>query len=140
MPEYVMPGKDSDRFASLDDFAKGYVEAAFFTAPDDGRDDMSGMGIEDLSDESLDALITDCAAFREANADDLAALSAADPDYDDAAAGRDLWYTRNGHGVGYWDRGFDGAAGKAAERLTAAAERLGVRDLMIADDGAVCGM
>jgi hypothetical protein len=33
--------------------------------------------------------------------------------YDVEKAGRDFWYTRNGHGVGYWDRGLDKAVAKS---------------------------
>jgi hypothetical protein len=36
-------------------------------------------------------------------------------DYDAKAAGRDFWYTRNGHGVGFWDRGLGDIGDKLAE-------------------------
>jgi len=45
--------------------------------------------------------------------------------------GHDLWLTRNGHGVGFWDRGYDLAIGDA---LTRAAHLAGARDLYLGDD------
>jgi hypothetical protein len=47
-------------------------------------------------------------------------------DYDEAAAGRDFWFTRNGHGVGYWDRDLPGELG---DKLTEVAEKFGGRDM-----------
>jgi len=82
-------------------------------------------GFSDLAHESLASMIADCAAFQRDNADALAtAYGHSFParvigdgtlpdshrsawDYDAEAAGRDYWYTRNGHGVGFWDRGLD---------------------------------
>lgn len=36
-------------------------------------------------------------------------------DYDAKAAGRDFWYTRNGHGVGFWDRGLGDIGDKLSD-------------------------
>ena len=48
--------------------------------------------------------------------------------------GHDLWLTRNGHGVGFWDRGYDLAIGDA---LTRAAHLAGERNLYLGDDGRI---
>ena len=48
--------------------------------------------------------------------------------------GHDLWLTRNGHGVGFWDRGYDVALGDA---LTRAAHLAGERGLYLGDDGRI---
>lgn len=48
--------------------------------------------------------------------------------------GHDLWLTRNGHGVGFWDRGYPVALGDA---LTRAARLAGERDLYLGDDGRI---
>jgi len=45
--------------------------------------------------------------------------------------GHDLWLTRNHHGAGFWDRGYDGNIG---DILTSAAHRLGEVDLFINDN------
>lgn len=127
MPEFVLDRgspEASKQFAELDSFTQGYIEAMFFTdeerlCEESGRDmpavafDMATMesrfvggdspGFGNLAPDALARIIADCAAFQQANAALLAA--AADrTDYDDTRAGHDLWYTRNGHGVGYWDR------------------------------------
>lgn len=39
--------------------------------------------------------------------------------------GNDFWYTRNGHGVGFWDRGYE----QTGDRLTEAAHKFGAHDL-----------
>lgn len=49
--------------------------------------------------------------------------------------GQDLWLTRNGHGVGFWDRGL-GVFGTA---LTEVAEAIGPVDLYVGDDGEIYG-
>lgn len=80
------------------------------------------VGFASLSPRALASCIKDCADFQRENAALLAqayghgfpARVIGDgtlPDshrpaweYDEAAAGRDFLYTRNGHGVGFWDR------------------------------------
>jgi hypothetical protein len=63
---------------------------------------------DDIAPESLAAITADCAMFLDINAKDLANINA-------EQAGHDFWLTRNGHGVGFWDRGL----GAVGERLTA---------------------
>ncbi len=115
-------------FTDLDAFTQGYIEALFFTENEPGttRDervttrgtvrksweagaregqhkDMPGdYGFADLAPDALASIIQDCAKFQ---ADNVALLALAyQRDYDAAQAGRDYWFTRNGHGVGFWDR------------------------------------
>lgn len=45
--------------------------------------------------------------------------------------GHDLWLTRNGHGVGFWDRGL----GELGDKLTEAARAAGERTLYAGSDG-----
>lgn len=56
-------------------------------------------------------------------------------DYDAKGAGRDFWFTRCGHGVGFWDRDLPGDLG---DKLTAIAEEFGNVDASFgqAADGA----
>lgn len=107
----------------LDSFTQGYIEAMFFTdeeqlCEESGREmpavafntatmesrfvggDSPGFG--DLSPAALARIMADCAKFQ----DDNRALmdEAAGRDYAADSAGRDFWYTRNGHGCGFWDR------------------------------------
>jgi len=48
--------------------------------------------------------------------------------------GHDLWLTRNGHGAGFWDRGYDEAD---VDVLNKACEQLGQTDLYIDDNGVI---
>ena len=104
-PRRVHPYND------LSDFAKGYVEAMFFTNGDTGDERenlLNDWGVERLTRASVANIARDCAAF----------LSHIMPDgcfvqqwfervsdkYTLDRAGNDFWFTRQGHGVGYWDR------------------------------------
>lgn len=152
MPEYVMPAATTRTFLDLDEFTQGYIEALFFTETEPGttrqdrvttrgtvrqswaRDaaegrhhDMPGdYGPDDLAPCALERIAADCAAFQLTNAALLE--EAYQRDYDAAQAGRDYWFTRNGHGVGYWDRDALKASDDDAEeyeRLTAEAVAAG---------------
>ncbi|TIU88857.1 MAG: hypothetical protein E5W06_00380 [Mesorhizobium sp.] len=146
MPEFILESSGrvdmpaaSLSFSDLDEFTQGYIEALFFTSecPQVGTEEFKtaehqeamregaadgvlpcDVGFADLAPETLQAIIADCRAWQEANAELLAAAYnvATQPDYDAAAAGRDFWYTRNGHGVGFWDRGL----GQVGDKLSAA--------------------
>jgi hypothetical protein len=133
MPEFIMneagavtpPGAAPLTWQALDDFTQGYIEALFFTdsSPAWDKSDIEenpaqwasdcAEGVSDgelpgdsefgdISPESLARILGDCAKFQSDNA---ATLDLAyESDYDETQAGRDFWYTRNGHGVGFWDR------------------------------------
>jgi len=83
-----------------EDFRRGYVAAAMFTAFDeqDAR----------LTRATRRAIARDCAAFLGKAAPLIAACEDRHTpgSGDDTAwnhAGRDFWYTREGHGCGFWD-------------------------------------
>lgn len=139
MPEFIMNDQEDPEFQALDEFTKGYVEALFFTESctsvdteefctpefqaliEEGQSDGRVPGDCawcDFDAASKAQIIEDCAKFQAENAEGLAeALDNGSIDgYDERAAGRDFWYTRNGHGVGFWDRGL----GDPGERLSEA--------------------
>lgn len=127
MPEFILDLGSSEtaaQYRQLDSFTQGYIGAMFFTdeeqlCEESGRDmpsvaidtatmesrfvDGDSPGFADLAPEALRRIITDCEAFQEQNGALLDAACGRDG-YDDTRAGHDFWYTRNGHGVGYWDR------------------------------------
>lgn len=131
------------RWDQLDAFTQGYIEALFFTENEQGttreervtsrgtvrkawakreaegqQKDMPGdYGFSDLAAETLADIVKDCAAFQR-NAAPLLARAYA-RDYAADQAGRDFWFTRNGHGVGFWDRRELKPETEAYERLTA---------------------
>lgn len=104
----------------LDKFTRGYLEAALWTSdPDPGSGQWGEHDrwmIENIDDASIARAIEVCTDFQAANAADLAATGA-----DDTRNGLDFWLTRNGHGAGFWDRGY----GDVGERLTSAAHVYG---------------
>lgn len=132
MPEFVMEGRDHAARAESA-FVLRFIEALFFTESDSCYDAEewfsdeareareSGqcgelpcdVGYADLHPDSLAAIRADCEAWQTENAA-LLALAYGYDDYDESAAGRDYWYTRNGHGVGFWDRGL----GDVGDKLT----------------------
>jgi hypothetical protein len=111
----------------LDDFEKAYVECALWSSSDgNGEPFDSNYDQFDLAPETIASMHSDCADFRQANAEDLKAQS-------DKQNGHDFWLTRNGHGAGFWDRGL----GEIGQRLTDAAHVYSSSDLYIGDDGKV---
>lgn len=52
-----------------------------------------------------------------------------------ACFAHDFWLTRNGHGVGFWDRGL----GKVGSKLTDMAKVYGGVDLYVGDNGKIYG-
>ncbi len=127
---------------NINDFLNAYVEAALWSSPghDDGPHACENLddifSIDDISPETLAQMREDCEDFIKANADDLALYSEARGNEQWSAAelaGHDFWLTRNGHGVGFWDRGL----GDLGQRLTKAAEVYGSIYLYPGDDGKV---
>lgn len=108
MPEFII--NSNARYDSLDEFARGYVEAMFFTNGDcgDERENLlNDLGTERLTRASVKKIQQDCSTFLSHIMPDgcfvrqwLDRLT----DYSDAQAGHDFWFTRQGHGVGFWSR------------------------------------
>lgn len=159
MPEFEMNGAHLPEYRVLDPFTRGYIEAMFFTDTETGtvheaEDDFSrvwnpeldsslpgDVGFEDLAPEALEAIKKDCANFQKVadawlqRAYDAGLKSSA---YDETQAGRDFWFTRNGHGVGYWDRDFDAEDGETiGKALSHASKRFGEVWSCFGDDGRV---
>lgn len=118
----------------LNEFQQGFLESALWSSTDNA-DDSGGepldanYGVSDIAPETLASLLKDCDDFCEANAELLEQAG------DDAQNGHDFWLTRNGHGVGFRDRGY-GAVGK---ELSAACKPYGSVDLYVGDDGKIYG-
>lgn len=140
MPQFKLDHGDRDGaawFKSLDSFTQGYVEAMFFTADDDLKDKT----VADLSAEARQEIRAQCDDFQKANEAMLSAAYATD-EYDAGQAGRDFWFTRNRHGVGYWGRSkiahlklTPEAPDDIGAALTDAAHGCGETDLYEGDDG-----
>jgi len=116
-----------------DSFLQGYIDAALFTTdpePPSGCDYVESGRADELFPEIPDWFIEqaqkDCWAFKDRNRPLL------DRAGDDWQNGSDFWYTRNGHGVGFWDRGYPD---DVADPLTEACKKFGEVYLDPADLG-----
>jgi hypothetical protein len=143
MPEFIMPVDErSEAWRDLDSFTQGYIEAMFFTSTGTGDDEgLEDSTFEELAPETLESIKADCAAFQSTNADllerayellevDPKARYVTDRCEAEQACGRDYWFSRNGHGVGFWDRGL----GDVGDKLHMAC-RYSERYLCRGDDG-----
>lgn len=83
--------------------------------------------LDDISPATLARMVEDCAEFQTQNQADLSTEDA-------RQAGHDFWLTRNGHGAGFWDGGYEEAKG---ERLTASSKTFGGFYLYPGDDGKI---
>ena len=128
MPEFTMPTGTSHReFEKLAPFVRGYITAALSTIDEEP----GALTFDDLAPETLARMVKDCEEWQ---ADNAALLSDAyERDYSEEQAGIDYWFTRNGHGAGFWDRG-ELEEGKLGDRLSDACRHTGV-DLYEGDDG-----
>ena len=126
---------------SYDNFTRGYLTCALWASTDENGNPLDDKyDIRDFDQSAIDKACADCKDFQEANAADMALyverrdmqdrLSGTGDTWDDYA-GHDFWLTRNGHGVGFWDRGL----GELGDRLTKAAKTYGDADLYVGDDG-----
>jgi hypothetical protein len=78
----------------------------------------------------------DCERFTIQNRAALETLAGGS--FDLAQLGRDFWFTRNGHGVGYWDRrGATEAESLALQDLGSAARKWHESSIYRGDDGHV---
>jgi hypothetical protein len=126
MPEFILDSEGEvlgQAFDDLHPFTRGYIEAMFFTEnspcysmvewfDDDAQEALregtadgsipGDAGFGDIDPDSMIVIHADCLAFRRNNSRWLSMAYARD--YDEMQAGRDFWFTRNGHGAGFWDR------------------------------------
>ena len=116
----------------LDAFTLAYIEAALWSSTD-GRD------ISDLAPKTLEAMRADCEVFQRDNSDLFVEICERYPAIalNDRSAGRDFWLTRNGHGCGFWDRGYSAEVDKA---LTDGAHAYGESNWYVGNDGLVYQM
>ena len=100
------------RFNQLDAFTRGYIRAMFFTE----ASDLQNATVADLSEAAYQEIRWNCRDFQNLNHTLLAEAYKHSKTYDEAAAGRDFWYTRNGHGVGFWCRDLGEVGDKLSTR------------------------
>lgn len=114
----------------LSEFVAGYIEALYFT--DAGPDDEIPADAE-FSTEAREAAEADCKEFISAAGsllEDAVNLAG----YNSTRAGHDFWFTRNGHGVGFWCRD-ELNVNDLGNRLSEVAKKFGEAYPYLGDDG-----
>jgi hypothetical protein len=128
----------------LNDFMLAFLEAALWSSTDaDGEPLDNGHSIADIEPGSLARLAEDCKRFQ-ASTEWQAVLAAEDDprtarhqDYGctiEQSAGADFWFTRCGHGAGFWDGDWQEPHASALDQLS---KRFGNVDLYAGDDGKI---
>lgn len=120
----------------LDDFARGYVECALWSTndnsdPQGGEPLNQNYDITDIEQTTLKKMVADCCKFQRNchnRLKDAYELYKSVDGSPQASAGHDFWLTRNGHGAGFWDRGFPD---NVAEFLTEEARYFKPFDLIV---------
>lgn len=119
----------------LNAFITGYFEALYFaeSATNSDGETVENIGGLEMTPEALEECRQDCAQFLDRVPLLVHAATQLDQDYDHIQAGRDFWFSRQGHGVGFWDRGL----GRIGEALHKAAELFGEKHIYINEAGLI---
>jgi hypothetical protein len=131
------PTYDFVTYADLDEFTRAYLEAAFFTEEERLKEEATENGLDpenhdfEWSVEAMQQAKADCDAFRTERTVELLDEAGAK---DDSQNGHDFWLTRNRHGAGFWDRGYEEEYGSA---LTEISHSFGEVYTYLGDDGEV---
>ncbi len=126
------PTYDFTTFADIDDFTRQYLETAFWTEEERLKEEATENGLDpeqhdfDWSSDALETAQKECNEFRERAGELLNQAG------DDEQNAHDFWLTRNGHGAGFWDRGYPDEIGDA---LSAISKEFGEKFLYLGDDG-----
>jgi hypothetical protein len=130
------------RPATLDTFTRAYLECALWTSDPKPRSgewsERPEWCIDRIDDPSLLRAVEIC---REFQTEHRAILDEVSDTYhtDDARHGHDFWLTRNGHGAGFWGRGYDLVPNDdtrdLGEILTEASNGYGTADLFCSQEG-----
>lgn len=113
-------------------YVSGYIEAALFAGvQDENGDEIDGLDADDFTPEALASFRQDLDDFMKANRG-LIDQAMANSHYNEYnQVGADFFFTRCGHGVGFWDRGL----GDIGQQLSDAAKVYGGSDIYVGDDG-----
>jgi hypothetical protein len=119
---------------SLKEFTDAYIVAALWSSNDDDGNPLdASYDFRDFDPESQAKIKADCKAFYDAHSAKWAGQFRHAVQWsDDALAGHDFWFTRSGHGAGFWDGDWTQEVGDA---LTEACKAFRVCDIYVVDDG-----
>lgn len=132
MPKFELNDNSvAAEYDALSDFCKTYVEAMFFTndfANGDPENEfkMNELGVRRLPRESIRAIKRDCDKFLALEVDGKTVQQWIDEsELDSECTGtpaHDFWYSRQGHGCGFWDGDYSDVIGEALDK---AAKQMG---------------
>lgn len=117
----------------LQDFIDGYINAAMWTTSvDEKGEEMMDQHFDksDIHPDSMEKIKEVCEKFFTENVELMETIGAT---YSSQSHGHDFWLTRNGHGVGFWDRGY----GEAGDILTEKCKPYGESYWYLGDDGKI---
>ena len=103
----------------MDNFTQAFIECLLWQSTDDNGEPLDMYSYDDLPAESLEEIIADCEAFQESESELLEQAGS------DEQNGHDFCLTRNGHGAGFWDRGY----GSVGDELSDACKPYGTLDV-----------
>ena len=117
----------------IKEFTDQYFATLLWAEGDEEADPKGGeffdqnYGVEDIDAATVESHKAECVHFVHLAWEDIEDLKA-------STAGHDFWLTRQGHGAGFWDGGYEEEVG---ERLTELSKRFGSGDCVIGDDGTI---
>lgn len=127
---------DKARKEALDEFVRSYALTALWSTADvDGLALDETYDVDDIDDDTMRSMRDDCEDFITSNLDLLQKTEESIAGYsvDYMAQGRDFWLSRNGHGAGFFDHGWE----DVWRELQAAARVYGTVNLSPTEDGKI---
>lgn len=112
-------------------FINGYIECMLWSSYSEGgeENEIGNLVNYPLADCTMDQVRKDCLSFIRDNKSLLSQVYKNLDGY--SSAGHDFWLTRNGHGAGFWDRGY----GVIGDALTDRATEYKELSVYVGDDG-----
>lgn len=104
-----------------------YLECVLFTESDSDNGIDQTCDIDDFSPSTIKTARREITAFLYLFKDALACAMENNPSYTWENVGHDIWYSRNGHGLNFWDRELGSYYGYAIGELTATCQLMGAQ-------------
>lgn len=133
-------GRTTIHDLNVEAFVRGYIEAMLFSSTDEMDVPLNkNYTIEDIDPLTMDRIENDCRSFLHSAGPWITAerFKGAMVGSLEAHAGHDFWFTRVGHGSGFWDGDWEGEDGGFDGPITSRAKAFGNIDPYVGDDGKV---
>lgn len=121
---------------NINQFLKGYIDAALWSTTDTRPEDTAGIDpynldehFDDVSPACRKAMLDDCEDFIQCNAAKLEAFKPCNENCDDWRLGFLFWLNRSGHGSGFWDESNEHPYDVIGEELSDAAKVYGTFEI-----------